>query len=220
MAPAARGPPRRCASPPPSEALAAGQGTRRPTSSPPSRPTARPASRHWHELKEAEAKLAQKDQAGALAALEELAHRPRAMPRYCAISATLLAAERQLDKADPAELTSTLEPLAAGDAPWRQSGPRTAGPGRDPGRRAGQGAQPAGRAQPEVGVPPSQQRRAAELLQAIGGRRAAGQLMTSAAAPHAAGHRCAGGASPAAARALGSARPRRRRCPASASRCC
>ena len=119
-------------------------------------------------LKEAQAKLALKDQAGAVAALDALAGATPDDPMLRQLG-LLLVAQRQLDTADPAELTRTLEPLAASDAPWRN-------PARELLALVAIRAGELEKARPllqelsvEVGVPPSQQKRAAELLQAIGG---------------------------------------------------
>ena len=119
-------------------------------------------------LKEAQAKLAAKDEAGAVAALDALAGAKPDAPLLRDLG-LLLAAERQLDTADPADLTRTLEPLAVAGAPWRN-------PARELLALAAIRAGELDKARPilqelsvEVGVPPSQQKRAAELLQAIGG---------------------------------------------------
>ena len=120
------------------------------------------------QLREAEAKLALKDRPGAVAALEALGTDKSDAPILRDLG-LLLAAERQLGTADPAELTRTLEPLAAGGAPWRNQARELLALVAI---RAGE----LDKARPiltelskEVGVPPSQQRRAEELLQAIGG---------------------------------------------------
>jgi hypothetical protein len=119
-------------------------------------------------LKEAQAKLALKDQPGAVAALDALAAATPDDPVLRDLG-LLLAAQRQLDSADPAELTRMLEPLVADGAPWRN-------PARELLALAAIRAGALDKARTllqelsvEVGVSPSQQRRAAELLQAIGG---------------------------------------------------
>jgi hypothetical protein len=119
-------------------------------------------------LKEAQAKLALKDEAGAVAALDSVADAKPNDPLLRDLG-VLLAAERQLDTADPAELTKVLEPLTTSEAPWRN-------PAREllalVAIRAGDLDKARTLMQAlsvEVGVPQSQQRRAAELLQAIGG---------------------------------------------------
>ena len=106
--------------------------------------------------------------AGAVAALDSLAEAKPDAPLLRDLG-LLLAAERQLDTADPADLTRTLEPLAVAGAPWRN-------PARELLALAAIRAGELDKARPilqelsvEVGVPPSQQKRAAELLQAIGG---------------------------------------------------
>ena len=119
-------------------------------------------------LKEAEAKLGQKDEAGALTALDQLAA-TKGDDTILRDLATLLAAERRLDKADPAELTKTLEPLAAGDLPWRHQARELLALAAIRAGDLDKARSLLGDLSREVGVPPSQQRRAAELLQAIGG---------------------------------------------------
>jgi len=119
-------------------------------------------------LKEAEAKLGQKDEAGALTALDQLATTTGDDPILRDL-ATLLAVERRLDKADPAELTKTLEPLAAGDSPWRHQARELLALTAIRAGDLDKARSLLGDLSREVGVAPSQQRRAAELLQAIGG---------------------------------------------------
>jgi hypothetical protein len=121
-------------------------------------------------LKEAEAKLASKDEAGAVAALERLAgDSGGAEDPILRDLGTLLALQREVDQGDPAELARRLEPLAAGDSPWRH---RARELQALVAVRAGELERARGiltELSREVGVPPSQQRRAEELLQAIGG---------------------------------------------------
>jgi hypothetical protein len=116
-------------------------------------------------LKEAEAKLAVKDEAGAVAALERLAGDDPILRDLGA----LLAVQREIDQGDPAELARRLEPLAAGASPWRH---RARELQALVAVRAGELERARGiltELSREVGVPPTQQRRAEELLQAIGG---------------------------------------------------
>jgi len=119
-------------------------------------------------LKEAEAKLGQKDEAGALTALDQLATTTGDDPILRDL-ATLLAVERRLDRSDPAELTKTLEPLAAGDSPWRHQARELLALTAIRAGDLDKARSLLGDLSREVGVAPSQQRRAAELLQAIGG---------------------------------------------------
>lgn len=119
-------------------------------------------------LREAQARIALKDEAGADKALEALAA-GGAGDEILRGLGTLLAVTRELDTADPADLARRLEPLAQDDAPWRYRARelqavlaiRTGDLAK-----ARQILEPLGR---EVGVPQSQQRRAQELLEAIGG---------------------------------------------------
>jgi hypothetical protein len=118
-------------------------------------------------LKEAEARAAAGDQAGARTALTEL--QGEASDPILRDLATLVLAERQLADGDPAELRKILEPLAAAEAPWRNQAREMlalvairAGD-LDEARTLLSGLSQ------EAGVVPSQQRRAAELLEAIGG---------------------------------------------------
>lgn len=119
-------------------------------------------------LKEAEAKLALKDQPGAIAALVDLSAITNDGPILRDLG-VLLAAERQLDSADPAELTRTLEPLATADAPWRNQARELLALVAIRAGDLDKARQILVELSKEVGVPPSQQRRADELLQAIGG---------------------------------------------------
>lgn len=69
-------------------------------------------------LREAQARTAAKDDAGALAALQALADDRSADPLLRDLG-SLLVAERTVDTADPAALKARLEPLAAAGAPFR-----------------------------------------------------------------------------------------------------
>jgi hypothetical protein len=120
-------------------------------------------------LKEAEAKLALKDEAGAVAALERLAGEGAEDDPILRDLGALLALQREIDQGDPAELARRLEPLAAGDSPWRH---RARELQALVAIRAGELERARGilaELSRDVGVPPTQQRRAEELLQAIGG---------------------------------------------------
>ncbi len=119
-------------------------------------------------LKEAEAKAALRDAAGARDALAALAGSAQADPILRDLG-TVLSAARALDTAEPAELRARLEPAAAAGAPWRHHANELlavlairAGDLETARRLLGGLAK-------EVGVPPALQRRASELLQAIGG---------------------------------------------------
>ncbi|HEX6014193.1 MAG TPA: tetratricopeptide repeat protein [Geminicoccaceae bacterium] len=120
-------------------------------------------------LKEAEAKLALKDEAGAVAALGRLAGEGAEDDLILRDLGALLALQREIDQGDPAELARRLEPLAAGDSPWRH---RARELQALVAIRAGELERARGilaELSRDVGVPPTQQRRAEELLQAIGG---------------------------------------------------
>lgn len=120
-------------------------------------------------LKEAEAKLALKDQPGAIAALDDLGAATTPDGPILRELGTLLAAQRQLDTADPAELAHMLEPLAAGDAPWRHQAQELLALLAIRTGELDKARQILTELSKEVGVPSSQQSRAGELLQAIGG---------------------------------------------------
>jgi hypothetical protein len=118
-------------------------------------------------LKVAEARAASGDQAGARTALSEL--QGQASDSILRDLATLTLVEGQVADGDPAELKKSLEPLAAPEAPWRNQARELlalvairAG-NLDEARTLLNGLSQ------EAGVIPSQQRRAAELLEAIGG---------------------------------------------------
>lgn len=119
-------------------------------------------------LREAEAKTALEDDAGARAALAALADSAQADPILRDLGIVLSAA-RSLDTADPAELRARLEPAAAAGAPWRFHASELLAVlairtnDLDTARRLLDGLAK------EVGVPPALQRRAGELLQAVGG---------------------------------------------------
>jgi hypothetical protein len=119
-------------------------------------------------LKEAEAKLSQKDAAGALQALDGLAAGDRGDPILRELG-TLLAVEQQLGTGDPATLRQQLEPLAVAGAPWRNQARELLALVAIRAGALDEARGILGELSKEVGVQPSQQRRAAELLQAIGG---------------------------------------------------
>ena len=98
-------------------------------------------------LKEAEAKLGQKDEAGALTALDQLATTTGDDPILRDL-ATLLAVERRPRQGRPGRAHE--DPRAAGSRRFALAAPspRAAGADGDPRRRSGQGPQPAGRSQP------------------------------------------------------------------------
>jgi hypothetical protein len=119
-------------------------------------------------LKEAEAKLAQKDEAGAEAALAQLG-RDAADDPILRDLGTLLAVSRTVDTADPAELTRQLEPLAASDGPWRHRARELLAVTAIRAGDLDKARKLLEELSREVGVPATQQNRAQELLQAIGG---------------------------------------------------
>jgi hypothetical protein len=118
-------------------------------------------------LREAQARIDLKDEAGADKALEALAGGgDDAVLRELG---TLLAVSHEIDRGDPAALAQKLEPLARDEAAWRYRARellavlaiRTGD--LDKARKL---LEPLSR---EVGVPQTQQRRAQELLEAVGG---------------------------------------------------
>jgi hypothetical protein len=119
-------------------------------------------------LNEAEAKLALKDEAGALVALSQLGQGGVDDPLLRDLG-TILAASREVDTGDPAELTRRLEPLAAGDSPWRHGARELLAVVAIRAGDLDRAKKLLEELSREVGVPPSQQQRAQELLQAIGG---------------------------------------------------
>jgi hypothetical protein len=121
-------------------------------------------------LKEAEARLAAADPAGAVAAVEGLAARGDAADPILRDLAALLAAERRLEAGeDPEALRQALEPLAAAGAPWRHQARELLALAAIRAGRLEDARTLLGELGREAGVSPSQQRRAEELLQAIGG---------------------------------------------------
>jgi hypothetical protein len=120
-------------------------------------------------LREAEARLALEDETAAVAALERLAGDGGADDPILRDLGALLAVQREVDQGDPGELARRLEPLAAGDSPWRH---RARELQALVAIRAGELERARGiltELGREVGVPPTQRRRSEELLQAIGG---------------------------------------------------
>lgn len=118
-------------------------------------------------LKEAEARAAAGDQPGAGTALTELAG--RASDPILRDLATLILVERELADKDPAELKRTLEPLAAPEAPLRNQARELQALVAIRAGSLDEARQILGELTQEAGITPTQQRRAAELLQAIGG---------------------------------------------------
>jgi hypothetical protein len=119
-------------------------------------------------LNEAEAKLALKDEAGALEALHRLGQGGADDPLLRDLG-TILAVSREVDKGDPAELARRLEPLAAGDSPWRHGARELLAVVAIRAGDLDRAKKLLEELSREVGVPQSQQQRAQELLQAIGG---------------------------------------------------
>jgi hypothetical protein len=133
-------------------------------------------------LREAEARLAAKDEPGAVAALEALAGDAGADPLLRDLAA-LLAAAHAIDDGDPAALRARLQPLAAPGAPYRYAARELLAVLA---LRAGDTAEARrvleelGR---EAGLPPQQEQRVAQLLQALGGGAAAPAAADAGAAP-------------------------------------
>ena len=117
-------------------------------------------------LREAKARLDAKDEPGAVTALDGIAG-ATSDPILHDLGA-LLAAMRTVDKADPAALTRQLEPLAAAGNPWRHQARELLAVLAI---RTGDTEKAKGLLEElskELGVPATQQRRAEELLQALG----------------------------------------------------
>jgi hypothetical protein len=119
-------------------------------------------------LKEAEAKLALNDEAGAEAALAQLGQATADDPILRDLG-TLLAVSRELDTGDPAELARRLEPLASSDSPWRYRARELLAVTAIRAGDLDKARSLLEELSREVGVPATQQNRAQELLQAIGG---------------------------------------------------
>lgn len=119
-------------------------------------------------LREAEAKLALNDPAGAAAALEALGQDGDADPILRDLG-TVTAAARELDQGDPAALRAKLEPIAAPGSPWRDQAREllAALAIRTGDLETARGI--LSELARDATVPPSQKNRAEELLQAIGG---------------------------------------------------
>jgi hypothetical protein len=118
-------------------------------------------------LRQAEAERERQDQAAALGALDGLA--TAGGDPILRELAALLAIEQQIDTGDPAALRQQLEPLAAAGAPWRNQARELQALVAIRAGELDQARTILGELSREVGVTPSQQRRAGELLQAIGG---------------------------------------------------
>lgn len=119
-------------------------------------------------LREAQARIAAGQQAEANAALDQLGT-SEAGDAILGDLGTILAVARELEAGDPAELARRLEPLAAAGSPWRHHARELLALLA---LRAGDTAKARGLLEElskESGVPATQQRRAQELLQAIGG---------------------------------------------------
>jgi len=118
-------------------------------------------------LREAQAKMAAKDEAGAVAALQTLADDRPADPLVRDL-ASLLVAERTIDTGDPAALKARLEPLAAAGAPYRLTA-RELQALLD--LRTGDAASARKRLEDlsrEVGLPQQQEQRVKQLLASLG----------------------------------------------------
>lgn len=119
-------------------------------------------------LAEAEARLAAGDRAGAATALEPLASDSSADPLLRELANLLIAAHR-IDTADPNDLRSRLEPLAAPRSPWRHTARELLA---TLALRTGDEARARGLLEElvkDAGTPAAQRRRIEQLLQALGG---------------------------------------------------
>lgn len=119
-------------------------------------------------LRQAQALQVAGDAAAAETALDTLSADADADPILKGLAA-LVAATRELDTAEPAQLRQRLEPLATGGAPWRFSARELlalidlrTGDVEAARRRLAELDQ-------EVGLPAAQQRRVTELLASLGG---------------------------------------------------
>lgn len=118
-------------------------------------------------LREAQARSAAGDEAGAIAALEAVAADASADPILRDLGA-LLAASRQIDGGDPAALRARLEPLAAAEAPFRFTARELlALLALRTGDTAGARKMLEDLRQ-EAGLPPQQEQRVSQLLAALG----------------------------------------------------
>ena len=116
-------------------------------------------------LRQAQAEIGRKDPAAARAALDGLAGGDPILAQLGA----LFAVEQELDTGDPEALRQKLTPLAAAGAPWRNQARELQALVAIRAGSLDEARTILGELSREVGVQPSQQRRAAELLQAIGG---------------------------------------------------
>jgi hypothetical protein len=82
----------------------------------------------------------------------------------------LLSAARGLDTSDPAALTAELEPLAAAGSPWRHQARELLAVLSVRSGDLDKARKLLGELSSDIGVPPTMQRRADELLQSIGGQ--------------------------------------------------
>jgi hypothetical protein len=119
-------------------------------------------------LREAAAKAAAGDEAGAVAALEALAADGSADPLLRDL-AGVLAIGRQIDSGDPAALKARLEPLAAAGSPYRYTARELLAllairTGDTAGAR-----KTLEELSSESGIPQQQQQRVSQLLAALGG---------------------------------------------------
>ncbi len=119
-------------------------------------------------LREAQMALDRKEPQAALDALDGLAGDGGGDPIMRDLAA-LLAIEQQLDGGDPATLEQQLAPLAAAGSTWRNQARELQALVAIRAGDLDRARSILGELSREVGVQPSQQQRAAELLQAIGG---------------------------------------------------
>lgn len=119
-------------------------------------------------LKAAEAALATGNEPAAVENLGSLGQ-PATEDRILRELGSLLAASREIDSADPARLRQQLAPLAEAGAPWRHTARELLAVLAVREGRLDEARQLLTDLSRDAGAPDSQQRRAQELLQAIGG---------------------------------------------------
>lgn len=119
-------------------------------------------------LKAAEAELAARNDAAAIQALNQLGQTSTA-DRILRDLGTLLAVTREIDTGNPAQLRQQLQPLAESGAPWRNNARELLALIAIRDGKLDEARQLLADLGRDAAVPETQQRRARELLQAIGG---------------------------------------------------